>query len=41
MKPALRAVIEAEFTKVGHDPSAASKTSRVVKSEEVVLFVVL
>jgi hypothetical protein len=30
MKPQLKALVEAEFTKVGHDPTAASKAPRAV-----------
>ena len=31
MKPALKTMIEGEFQRVGYDPNAASKASRVVK----------
>lgn len=33
MKPALKSMIEAEFQRVGYDPTAATKASRVVKGE--------
>jgi hypothetical protein len=34
MKPALKALLEAEFAKVGHDPAAAAKATRAVNGEE-------
>ena len=33
-KPQLRALLEAEFTKVGHDPAAGSRATRAVKGDE-------
>lgn len=34
IKPALKQLLDAEFAKVGHDPSAAARASRVIKGDD-------